>query len=124
MRESIAVFSSVIVALNLCAPAQQPSHTTANQQIPEEIKVHGAPKTAREFKCFKDMISKTHDFSADAGTMVDVVRRCGLPDEDVGSGVYVFVYHLKDGSIISVSTPDLKRILVQHSPPATAVGKR
>ncbi len=43
-------------------------------------------------------------------SMYLVVQKCGRPDEEVGSGLYVFVYHLQDGSNVSVSTPYLTRI--------------
>lgn len=47
--------------------------------------------------------------------MFDVVRKCGIPDEHQGSGIYIFVYHLNDGSKISIGTPDLKKLYdVKH----------
>jgi hypothetical protein len=39
-----------------------------------------------------------------------VVQKCGRPDEEIGSGLYVFVYHLRDGSTVGISTPDLARV--------------
>jgi hypothetical protein len=32
------------------------------------------------------------------------------PDEEIGSGLYIFVYHLHDGSTVSIGTPYLTRI--------------
>jgi hypothetical protein len=43
-------------------------------------------------------------------SMYLVVQKCGRPDEEIGSGLYVFVYHLRDGSKILISTPYLTRI--------------
>jgi hypothetical protein len=42
--------------------------------------------------------------------MYAVVQKCGRPDEEIGSGMYVFVYHLRDGSMVTISTPDLAKI--------------
>jgi hypothetical protein len=42
--------------------------------------------------------------------MIDVVRKCGLPDKHMGSGVYIFVYYMNDFSTVSVGTPDLQHL--------------
>jgi hypothetical protein len=42
--------------------------------------------------------------------MFAVVEKCGRPDEELGRGVYIFVWHLADGSTVSVGTPYLERI--------------
>lgn len=51
-------------------------------------------------------------FSAlpDQLTFPDLVLRVGPPDEDVGSGVYLYVYHLADGSDVIVGSNDGKTI--------------
>ena len=73
-----------------------------------------APRTARTLDAFKSL-------HADM-TMVDVVRRCGIPDEHHGSGIYIFTYLLDDGSIVAIGTGDLKSLLyVQHGTSATKV---
>jgi len=33
------------------------------------------------------------------------VARCGRPDEEVGRGIYIFVYHSRDGSEVANGTP-------------------
>lgn len=43
-------------------------------------------------------------------TFPDLVLRVGQPDEDVGSGVYLYVYHLGDGSNVIVASMDGKTI--------------
>jgi len=49
-------------------------------------------------------------------TMADVVRRCGVPDEHQGSGIYIFIYHLEVRSVVAVGPADLKSLLyVSHS---------
>jgi hypothetical protein len=47
-------------------------------------------------------------------TMLDVVRKCGMPDKHEGSGIYIFVYYMNDCSTVSVGTPDLKRLGITH----------
>ena len=46
--------------------------------------------------------------------MVDVVRKCGIPDKHEGSGVYIFVYYMADCSMVSVGTTDLQQLGISH----------
>ncbi|PYU78355.1 MAG: hypothetical protein DMG50_27875 [Acidobacteria bacterium] len=62
----------------------------------------GAPQKAQSVDCFRGFNHNTP-----VGT---VVQRCGSPDEEVGSGVYIFVWHLADGSMVTLNTPYLSRI--------------
>ena len=77
-----------------------------NQPIPKELKIGDAPKTGREVSCFAS-------FKQDS-TMLDVVRKCGVPDKHAGSGIYIFVYFMNDCSTVTVGTPDLKRVAIRH----------
>jgi hypothetical protein len=77
-----------------------------NQPMPEQFKIPDAPKTARRVSCFTS-------FKKDS-TMLDVVRKCGIPDKHAGSGIYIFVYYMNDCSTVSVGTPDLKRLGITH----------
>lgn len=43
--------------------------------------------------------------------MLDIFRTVGLPDADIGSGLHVFVYHLRDGGKMLIGTADVKRLL-------------
>jgi len=43
-------------------------------------------------------------------SMHAVVEKCGRPDEELGSGIYIFVWHLADGSTVSVGTPYLEKV--------------
>jgi hypothetical protein len=43
--------------------------------------------------------------------MTDVVRKCGVPDEHQGSGIYIFLYDMNDGSVVVIGTADLKGLL-------------
>ena len=66
-----------------------------------------APKTARDIEAFRSLRKEMK--------MVDVVRKCGLPDEHQGSGIYIFVYRLQDGTTVRIGTANLKSLLyVQH----------
>ncbi len=76
--------------------------TDTPQPIPEQIKLPDAPPTARHTKCFRGLTKHS--------SMFDVVRQCGIPDEHQGSGIYIFLYKMKDGSIVAVGTPDLKQL--------------
>ncbi|SRR6266404_1468045 len=105
---------TVLVLSACCLAAQKtiierceaPSAPFYNQPIPEQLKIPDAAKTARQVSCF---ISFKKD-----STMLDVVKKCGIPDKHTGSGVYIFVYYMNDCSTVSVSTPDLKRLAISH----------
>ncbi len=84
-----------------------PRDSFGNQVMPEEFYAFESPETARDVSCFTS-------FQKDA-TMIDVVRKCGIPDRHTGSGVYIFVYYMSDCSIVTVGTPDLKRISIRHA---------
>jgi hypothetical protein len=80
--------------------------TDIPQPIPEQIKPADAPKTVRNAECFRSFTDKS--------TMIDVVRKCGTPDEHQGSGIYIFLYDMDDGSLVVVGTADLKRLLYMN----------
>jgi hypothetical protein len=80
--------------------------TDIPQPIPEEIKPPDTPKTVRNVECFRSFTNKS--------TMIDVVRKCGIPDEHQGSGIAIFVYDMDDGSLVVVGTADLKRLLYMN----------
>ena len=77
-----------------------------DQPMPEQLKIPDAPKTSRRVSCFAS-------FKKDS-TMLDVVRKCGIPDHHAGSGIYIFVYYMDDCSTVTVGTPDLKRLTIRH----------
>jgi len=77
-----------------------------NQPMPEEFKIPDAPNTARQVGCFASLKKDS--------TMLDVIRRCGTPDQHAGSGIYIFVYYMDDCSTVTVGTPDLKRLAIRH----------
>jgi hypothetical protein len=61
-----------------------------------------APEKAANADCFRSLTQKS--------SVYDAVTKCGRPDEETGSGVYIFIYHLRDGSTVSIGTPYLERI--------------
>ena len=61
-----------------------------------------APAKTQTAECFRSLTPET--------SMFVVVQKCGRPDEEIGSGVYIFIYHLSDGSTVSIGTSDLNRI--------------
>jgi len=61
-----------------------------------------APAKAETAECFRSLTPEM--------SMYAVVQKCGRPDEETGSGIYIFVYHLRDGSTVTIGTPDLYRI--------------
>ncbi len=89
--------------------------TDIPQLIPDQIRLPDAPKTVRHVECF-------FSFTSDS-TMTDVVRQCGIPDEHQGSGIWIFLYDMDDGSLVAVGTPDLKRLLYVDHISGTAKAK-
>jgi hypothetical protein len=81
--------------------------TDIPQPIPEQIKPPDAPRTARNVECFRSFTKNS--------AMINVVRKCGVPDEHQGSGIYIFPYDMDDGSLVAIGTADLKKLLyVNH----------
>jgi hypothetical protein len=78
-----------------------PSKPVTPQSIVKEL-FPNAPEKAKTTECFRSLTPEM--------SMYAVVQKCGRPDEDLGSGIYIFVYHLHDGSTIAIGTPDLNRI--------------
>jgi hypothetical protein len=117
MPRFVPVLAALILSFSLHLIAQQsvvsrcetttlPPRPENNQTIPEQLQIPHAPKTARQVSCFMGFKK--------ASTMLDVVRKCGIPDKHVGSGVYIFVYYMNDCSTVTVGTPDLKHIGMRH----------
>ncbi|HZS28871.1 MAG TPA: hypothetical protein VFB76_16710 [Candidatus Angelobacter sp.] len=77
--------------------------TDIPQLIPPQIKLPDAPKTARNVTCFVSFTTTS--------SMQDIVRKCGIPDEHQGSGIFIFLYDMNDGTVVAIGTPDLKRLM-------------
>jgi len=61
-----------------------------------------APEKTQSIDCFRTV---TRDMSVYA-----VVQKCGRPDEELGSGMYIFVWRMEDGSTVSLGTGSLQKI--------------
>ncbi len=61
-----------------------------------------APKKAQSVECFRSL---RRGMSMEA-----VVQKCGRPDDQLGSGIYIFVWRLADGSTVTIGTPYLEKI--------------
>jgi hypothetical protein len=83
-----------------------PPHSEDNQPIPEQLKIPEAPKTARQVSCFRPFNRNS--------TMIDVVRKCGVPDKHMGSGVYLFGYYMTDCSTVAIATSDLRHLEISY----------
>jgi hypothetical protein len=80
---------------------QGPVSMVTPQSIVQQM-FPNAQKKAENVDCFRSL---THETSINMA-----VEKCGRPDEEVGSGLYIFVYHLRDGSTVAIGTPYLDRI--------------
>jgi len=77
--------------------------TDSPQPIPEQIQLADAPKTARDVSCFASFTTTS--------SMQDIVRKCGIPDEHQGSGIFIFLYDMNDGSVVAIGTADLRQLM-------------
>ena len=77
------------------------SEPVTSQSVFKDLFPNAAAK-AQNAECFRSLTPEM--------SMYAVVQKCGRPDEEIGSGVYIFVYHLHDGYTVSIGTPYLTRI--------------
>jgi hypothetical protein len=109
-----AVLAVLVFSCCLRLPAQEtipercraPHDRFDNQPMPEQFEISDTPTTARQVSCFASFKKNS--------SMLDVVRKCGIPDKHAGSGIYIFVYYMNDCSIVTVGTPDLRRLGIGH----------
>jgi hypothetical protein len=81
--------------------AAESSPASTPQSIVQQM-FPNAPTKADSVECFRALTPEMSIYL--------VVQKCGRPDEETGSGLYIFVYHLKDKSTVAVGTPSLDRI--------------
>jgi hypothetical protein len=72
---------------------RQFGHATSSSST-AYLRKPNTPPTARIIGPFRSLTATM--------TIADVVLRCGVPDEDIGSGISIFLYHLQDGSTVSI----------------------
>jgi hypothetical protein len=86
----------------------QVSRTLTTKDLPQAMQPKHIPSTARSIAPFRPITDRL--------SMKQIVEIFGLPDRDLGSGIYIYVYNLKDRSQVRIGTPDGKQILyVVHS---------
>jgi hypothetical protein len=61
-----------------------------------------APKTVRHLHCFRSFPRGI--------SMYAVVNKCGRPDEEIGSGLGYFIYHLEDRSTVIIRYSEINHI--------------
>src|SRR5438067_6794354 len=69
----------------------------------EQALAQRTPPTARTIEVFHRIKRQM--------SMKQVIDICGVPDEDIGSGIHIYVYKLADGSLLRIGTPDKKRLI-------------
>ena len=81
--------------------------TTENVQIaliPQSVLEQmfpNAPRKAETVDCFRSLTPET--------PIAMIVQKSGRPDEETGSGLYIFVWNLQGGSSVAVGTGSLDR---------------
>ena len=100
----------IILGFSLPIPtlADLDTRTLTKKDLPQAMQPERIPSTARSIAPFR--------LITDRLSMKQLVEVVGLPDKDIGSGIYIYVYNLNDRSQVRIGTPDGKRILyVIHS---------
>jgi len=69
----------------------------------EQALAQQIPSTARAIEAFRRIQPQM--------SMEQIIEICGVPDEDIGSGIHIYVYKLADGSLVRIGTPDKKRLI-------------
>jgi hypothetical protein len=107
--ESGDLFYDLNGSATQCLAARQLLARTPNPEgpgdSPESIAkamFPNAPDNKQDINCFRLLTGEV--------SVNDVVKKCGRPDQELGSGLYIFVWHMPDGSYVSIGTPYLERI--------------
>jgi hypothetical protein len=95
----LAIFGCTWPAL---AVEREPA-TLTKADLPRAMQPRYIPTTTRSLAPFR--------LITDRLSMQQVVEVLGLPDRDIGSGLYIYVYVLADRSRILIGTPDGKQLL-------------
>jgi hypothetical protein len=102
----------IVVAIN--APGARVAELRPLMRLPNYILLSlllvtgcGKQEPPRSLDAFRRIGAST--------SLEDVRREFGPPDHDVGSGLYIYVYRLDDGSEVRVGGSDSARVLyVRH----------
>lgn len=94
------------ICTNICLAQQANQITDKQKNILKLQSQHGLPiqipNTVRTISCFKKI--EPHM------SIADVISMCGLPDADIGNGIFVYEYQLTDGSTVYIGSIDSKTI--------------
>ncbi len=93
--DGVSDMKRILLMLTFCLAIECLS---AEQALAQQI-----PPTARSIEAFRRIEPQM--------SMKQVVGICGVPDEDIGSGIHIYVYKLSDGSRVRIGTPDKKRLI-------------
>ena len=96
------IYKDLDVVLKAISKDSNPSQDANTPQGIARALFPDAPEKAQTVSCFRAL---KPDLS-----MYAVVQKCGTPDEELGSGVYIFMWHLADGSTVSIGTPYMEKI--------------
>ena len=94
MRDGVSDMKRILLMLTFCFAIECLS---TEQALAQQI-----PPTARTIEAFRRIEPQM--------SMKQVIDICGVPDEDIGSGIHIYVYKLSDRSLVRIGTPDKKRL--------------
>lgn len=80
--------------------AQDRNASSPLKSLGSQITSRSETRTIKVFRSIKRRMS-----------MKEVIRLCGEPDKDIGSGIHIYIYKLADGSVVRVGTPDDKQVM-------------
>ncbi len=98
MKNNIAIICGligIVLMLAGCAAKNTPANSTNNSTVQSS--------TQKDFDLFKNVTMTT--------TIEEIINSCGQPDRDIGSGIHIFVYDLKDSTSIWIGSADNKSIM-------------
>ena len=95
VRDGISDMKRILLMLTFCFAIECLS---TEQSLAQQI-----PPTARTIEAFRRIEPQM--------SMKQVIDICGVPDEDTGSGIHIYVYKLSDRSLVRIGTPDKKRLI-------------
>lgn len=113
----------IVLLFTLTTAACKTSNVSNKQQAPEPKQLKVETKSKKETVIRQGVIMNMFPKASEKAKTIDcfrslkpavsmdtVVRQCGRPDDVLGSGIYIFVWNMTDGSRVLIGTPTLERI--------------
>ncbi len=97
-----AVFLAIISCGWTVNAAGQTVTAVTPASLPKAMQLSEFPATIRSISAFRRLPASM--------SMKQVLQTYGLPDREIGSGIYIYVYNLDDGSQIQISTFDGQQV--------------